>query len=237
MKTSTGYGTGGATIEDLELMRKCAAPHVQVKAAGGVRDLDTLLQRTRARRDARGATRTSAMLEEAQAAGWDCLLSEQESGRPKAGRILRLMIKLGFVSAILPELSLEEVIGVRFLGGLRLRRADVLAARQGGAPLCRRHALDVTGFKKDDVARVTDQMKGIAISGLGYYPNPLTPTAPKAQVYIDHIKQVIEAARRARRGRGQHVHRPRLDEDRWTTTGRASSKSGSRSSRSPRTTA
>src|SRR6266478_8072718 len=43
VKTSTGYGTGGATIEDLQLMRKHAPPPVQVKAAGGVRDLDMLL--------------------------------------------------------------------------------------------------------------------------------------------------------------------------------------------------
>ncbi|HVX67672.1 MAG TPA: deoxyribose-phosphate aldolase [Bryobacteraceae bacterium] len=64
VKTSTGYGTGGATLADLELMRKHAAPHVQVKAAGGVRDLDTLL-RVRAIGVTRcGATRTAAMLEE-----------------------------------------------------------------------------------------------------------------------------------------------------------------------------
>ena len=44
VKTSTGYGTGGATIEDLTLMRKHAPAHVQVKAAGGVRDLDRLLE-------------------------------------------------------------------------------------------------------------------------------------------------------------------------------------------------
>jgi deoxyribose-phosphate aldolase len=42
VKTSTGYGTGGATMEDLALMRKHAPPHVQVKAAGGVRDLEGL---------------------------------------------------------------------------------------------------------------------------------------------------------------------------------------------------
>ncbi len=44
MKTSTGYGTGGATIEDLVLMRKHSPAHVQVKAAGGVRDFDGLLK-------------------------------------------------------------------------------------------------------------------------------------------------------------------------------------------------
>lgn len=44
VKTSTGYGTGGATIEDLTLMRKHAAENIQVKAAGGVRDFDKLLE-------------------------------------------------------------------------------------------------------------------------------------------------------------------------------------------------
>jgi deoxyribose-phosphate aldolase len=44
VKTSTGFAPGGATIADLELMRKHSPPHVQIKAAGGVHDLDTLLQ-------------------------------------------------------------------------------------------------------------------------------------------------------------------------------------------------
>jgi len=44
VKTSTGYGTGGATFADVALMRKHAPPAVQVKAAGGVRDLDALVK-------------------------------------------------------------------------------------------------------------------------------------------------------------------------------------------------
>jgi deoxyribose-phosphate aldolase len=44
VKTSTGYGTGGATTEDLMLMRKHSPDHVQVKAAGGVRDFDKLME-------------------------------------------------------------------------------------------------------------------------------------------------------------------------------------------------
>ena len=44
VKTSTGYGTGGATIEDLKLMRRHSPSNVQVKAAGGIRDLDKLLE-------------------------------------------------------------------------------------------------------------------------------------------------------------------------------------------------
>ena len=64
VKTSTGYGTGGATDEDLILMRKHAPPHVQVKAAGGIRDLDALL-RVRALGATRcGATRTAGMLDD-----------------------------------------------------------------------------------------------------------------------------------------------------------------------------
>jgi deoxyribose-phosphate aldolase len=66
VKTSTGYAPGGATIEDLMLMRKHSPPWVQVKAAGGVRDLDALL-RVRAVGVSRvGATRTAAMLDEAR---------------------------------------------------------------------------------------------------------------------------------------------------------------------------
>ena len=43
MKTSTGFAPSGATHEDLRLMRANTSPHVQVKAAGGVRTLDALL--------------------------------------------------------------------------------------------------------------------------------------------------------------------------------------------------
>ena len=64
VKTSTGYGSGGATIEDLQLMRKHAAPHVAVKAAGGVRDLDTLLRVREIGVSRAGATRTATMLDE-----------------------------------------------------------------------------------------------------------------------------------------------------------------------------
>ena len=64
VKTSTGYGTGGATLEDLRLMRQHSPKRVQVKAAGGVRDLDKLLE-VRALGVTRvGATRTADMLDE-----------------------------------------------------------------------------------------------------------------------------------------------------------------------------
>jgi deoxyribose-phosphate aldolase len=64
VKTSTGYGTGGATLADLALMRKHSPPHVQVKAAGGVRDLDTLLAMRELGVTRCGTSRTSEILDE-----------------------------------------------------------------------------------------------------------------------------------------------------------------------------
>ena len=64
VKTSTGYGTGGATHDDLRLMRANSAPHVQVKAAGGVRDLDGLLAVRELGVSRCGASRTKDMLDE-----------------------------------------------------------------------------------------------------------------------------------------------------------------------------
>jgi len=64
VKTSTGYGTGGATHEDLKLMRLHSPAHVQVKAAGGVRTLDALLAVRELGVTRCGATRTAEILDE-----------------------------------------------------------------------------------------------------------------------------------------------------------------------------
>ena len=64
VKTSTGYGEGGATIEDLTLMRRISPDQVQVKAAGGIRDLDTLLEVRSLGVTRVGASRTVQILEE-----------------------------------------------------------------------------------------------------------------------------------------------------------------------------
>jgi deoxyribose-phosphate aldolase len=63
VKTSTGYGTGGATIADLQLMRKHSPPHIRVKAAGGIRTLDALLEVRAIGVSRSGATRTAEMLD------------------------------------------------------------------------------------------------------------------------------------------------------------------------------
>jgi deoxyribose-phosphate aldolase len=64
VKTSTGFAPSGATIEDLQLMRASVSPHVKVKAAGGVRTLDQLIEVMSVGADRSGATKTAEMLDE-----------------------------------------------------------------------------------------------------------------------------------------------------------------------------
>ncbi len=107
------------------------------------------------------------------------------------------MMELGFVTAILPELSLEEVAD--FAAQNDYDCIEVMCWPKGKAD--RRYAgithIDVTGFKADDARRVNDLMAkaGVKISGLGYYPNPLAPDQAEAQIYVEHLKKVITAAR------------------------------------------
>jgi deoxyribose-phosphate aldolase len=67
VKTSTGFAPSGATLEDLALMRRTVSPRVQVKAAGGVRTLDALLEVLELGVTRVGATQTAAMLDEFKA--------------------------------------------------------------------------------------------------------------------------------------------------------------------------
>ena len=64
VKTSSGFAGGGATIEDLQLMRASVSEKVQVKAAGGVRDLDMALKVRKIGCTRFGATRTDTIMEE-----------------------------------------------------------------------------------------------------------------------------------------------------------------------------
>jgi deoxyribose-phosphate aldolase len=64
VKTSTGYASSGATLPDLQLMRRHSPPQVQVKAAGGIRTLDALLEVRAVGVSRVGATRTAEMLDE-----------------------------------------------------------------------------------------------------------------------------------------------------------------------------
>lgn len=106
------------------------------------------------------------------------------------------MLTLGFVSAILPDLTLEEVLAFAASNGFSC--VELMCWPKGKAE--RRYAgvthIDVVGFTKDDAARVNDLAAkyGVAISGLGYYPNPLAPDKDEAAVYAKHLQHVIKAA-------------------------------------------
>jgi sugar phosphate isomerase/epimerase len=106
-------------------------------------------------------------------------------------------MQLGFVSAILPDLPLEDVLAFAQAEGFAC--VELMCWPQGRAE--RRYAgvthLDVSGFAERAAERVRLLLErhGVAISGLGYYPNPLAPDPAEARVYVDHLKCVIRAAR------------------------------------------
>ena len=64
IKTSTGFGTGGATVEDVRLMKETVGDKVRVKAAGGIRDLDTCLAMIEAGAERIGTSSSLKILEE-----------------------------------------------------------------------------------------------------------------------------------------------------------------------------
>jgi sugar phosphate isomerase/epimerase len=105
-------------------------------------------------------------------------------------------MKLGFVSAILPELSLEEVL--KFAAAERLACVEVMCWPVGKAE--RKYAgithIDVTGFTQAQADEVNALCAayGVGISGLGYYPNPLDPDPAAAKVAVAHLRNVIVAA-------------------------------------------
>jgi sugar phosphate isomerase/epimerase len=103
-------------------------------------------------------------------------------------------MKLGFVSAILPDLSLEDVAGFAYEEGFDC--VELMCWPPGKAE--RRYAgvthVDVSELGREEAARVRQTMGQIEISGLGYYPNPLAADWEEAQVYIDHLRKVILAA-------------------------------------------
>lgn len=105
-------------------------------------------------------------------------------------------IEIGLVSAILPDRTLEEVVG--FAAGRGFDCVEIMCWPVGKAE--RRYAgvthIDVDRLD-DDAAKGIGQMlkrHGMRISGLGYYPNPLDPDEAKSAFFIDHIGKIIRAA-------------------------------------------
>lgn len=105
-------------------------------------------------------------------------------------------MKLGFVSAILPEQNLEQVL--TFAAELGYDCVELMCWPVSKAE--RRYAgvthLDVTNFQSTDAERVHQLCRktGVSISGLGYYPNPLAPDEAESQRVVEHLRAVIRAA-------------------------------------------
>ena len=103
-------------------------------------------------------------------------------------------MKLGFMSAILPEYSFAQIID--FSAGLGMKSVELACWPVGKAE--RRYA-GVTHIDADnyDKTFILEKLaaKNIEISGLGYYPNPLTPDLAQREVYVAHLKKLIEAAK------------------------------------------
>lgn len=105
-------------------------------------------------------------------------------------------MKIGFVSAILSDCTLEEVLG--FASEAGFSSVEVMCWPPGTVE--RRYAgvthLDVSKLTQDHVKRIKDLTAklGVAISGLGYYPNPLSAVADESTMAIAHLHALIDAS-------------------------------------------
>jgi sugar phosphate isomerase/epimerase len=106
------------------------------------------------------------------------------------------MVRLGFVSAILGDLSFDEVI--TFASDNDFSCVELMCWPVGKAN--RRYAgvthIDVASLDDNEINRIKNKLKekNVSISGLGYYPNAIHPDKEKSDFYVDHIKRVIDAA-------------------------------------------
>lgn len=107
-------------------------------------------------------------------------------------------MKLGFVSAILPDLSVEEVF--RFAAQTGYQSLELMCWPAGKAE--RRYAgvthVDVTDMddRSAEALLCLSADTGVEISGLGYFPNPLAPSKEEADVAVAHLKKVIAALKK-----------------------------------------
>lgn len=105
-------------------------------------------------------------------------------------------MKLGFVSAILPELSLEQVLAFASTNGFACVEAMCWPTGKAERKFAGVTHVDVIGMTQaaaDDVNALCGS-HGIPLTALGYYPNPLDPDAEVSKRAVEHLKKVILAA-------------------------------------------
>ena len=105
-------------------------------------------------------------------------------------------MQLGFVSAILPELNLKQVLHQAARIGYDC--VEIMCWPKGKAK--RRYAgvthIDVANLDKKKIKTITTLVKqtGVQISALGYYPNPLVANSKESKIYVAQILKLIEIA-------------------------------------------
>lgn len=107
-------------------------------------------------------------------------------------------MKLGFVSAILPELDLEQVLTFARSEGFGCVEAMCWPVGKAERKFAGVTHVDVSGLtaaRADDINALCAR-HGVSLSGLGYYPNPLDPDAGTARRCVDHLKKVIVGAQK-----------------------------------------
>jgi len=105
-------------------------------------------------------------------------------------------MRLGFVTAILPELSLDEVLAFAAAEGFSCVEAmcwPVGTAERKYAGVTHVDVSDFTPAKAGAVLEACSR-HGVALSGLGYYPNPLDPDPAVADAAATHLRRLITAA-------------------------------------------
>lgn len=103
-------------------------------------------------------------------------------------------MQLGFVTAILPDLTLAEVAAFGKSAGytcLEVMCWPVSKAERRYAGVTHLDVTDFTAGRADDIR---GDLNGMSISSLGYYPNPLSPDVSEAERSVDHLRKVIRAA-------------------------------------------
>ncbi len=106
-------------------------------------------------------------------------------------------MKLGFLTAPLPDLPLMDIADWAAQSGFE---SIEIACWPPSGGVKRKYAgtshIDVTDLSKDQAQEIRGEIlsKGLTISGLGFYPNPLHADQEVRRAAIDHLKLVIEAA-------------------------------------------
>lgn len=105
-------------------------------------------------------------------------------------------MQLGFVSAILPEFSFEEVLKTAAEIGFDCVEVMCWPVEKASRRYAGITHIDAKNFTSQDADKIhlLQEQYGVQISGLGYYPNPLSPDQAESDSAISHLRLLIQAA-------------------------------------------